>query len=134
MSIKSVSSQISNCSDNSLTRSIIVKPKQVKEVEMTLPTKDTETGTGVTEIVNTQPNETEIINDYLTENKKTEVTSDYVSNTQRKVIRSHKKEDKFTISDDQLLREEINLLKQKLEKESNEKRQLLLEQEDLKQK
>ena len=50
MSLKSENSQISNCSDNSLTRSIIVKPKQVKEVEVTLPTKDTETGTGVTEV------------------------------------------------------------------------------------
>jgi hypothetical protein len=53
MSIKSENSQISNCSDNSLTRSIIVKPKQMKKVEVTLPTKDTETVTGITEIINT---------------------------------------------------------------------------------
>ena len=33
MSIKSENSQISNLSDNSLTKSIILKPKQVKEVE-----------------------------------------------------------------------------------------------------
>ena len=76
MSIKSENSQISNLSDNSLTKSIILKPKQVKEVEVTLPTKDTETGIGVTEIQNIQTNETEIINDYLEENKKTEVNSD----------------------------------------------------------
>ena len=50
MSIKSENSQISNLRDNSLTKSIILKPKQVKEVEVTLPTKDTETGIGVTEI------------------------------------------------------------------------------------
>lgn len=80
MSIKSENSQISNCSDNSLTRSIIVKPKQVKEVEVTLPTKDTETVTGVTEIQNTITNETEIINDDLVENKKTEVYSNFLIN------------------------------------------------------
>jgi len=80
LSIKSENSQISNCSDNSLTRSIIVKPKQVKEVEVTLPTKDTETVTGVTEIQNTITNETEIINDDLVENKKTEVYSNFLIN------------------------------------------------------
>ena len=80
MLIKSENSQISNCSDNSLTRSIIVKPKQVKEVEVTLPTKDTETVTGVTEIQNTITNETEIINDDLVENKKTEVYSNFLIN------------------------------------------------------
>jgi len=80
LSIKSENSQISNCSDNSLTRSIIVKPKQVKEVEVTLPTKDTETVTGVTEIQNTITNETEIINDDVVENKKTEVYSNFLIN------------------------------------------------------
>ena len=98
MSLKSDNSQISNCSDNSLTRSIFVKPKQVKEVEVTLPTKDTETGTGVTEVQNTQTNETEIINDYLQENKKTEVISEYITNNQ--IVKSHKKEEKLIISDD----------------------------------
>ncbi len=83
MSIKSENSQISNLSDNSLTKSIILKPKQVKEVEVTLPTKDTETGIGVTEIQNIQTNETEIINDYLQENKKTEVNSDYLTNNEK---------------------------------------------------
>ena len=83
MSIKSENSQISNLSDNSLTKSIILKPKQVKEVEVTLPTKDTETGIGVTEIQNIQTNETEIINDYLEENKKTEVNSDYLTNNEK---------------------------------------------------
>ena len=83
MSIKSENSQISNLSDNSLTKSIILKPKQVKEVEVTLPTKDTETGIGVTEIQNIQTNETEIINDYLEENKKTEANSDYLTNNEK---------------------------------------------------
>ena len=83
MSIKSENSQISNLSDNSLTKSIILKPKQMKEVEVTLPTKDTETGIGVTEIQNIQTNETEIINDYLEENKKTEVNSDYLTNNEK---------------------------------------------------
>ena len=83
MSIKSENSQISNLSNNSLTKSIILKPKQVKEVEVTLPTKDTETGIGVTEIQNIQTNETEIINDYLEENKKTEVNSDYLTNNEK---------------------------------------------------
>ncbi len=83
MSIKSENSQISNLSDNSLTKSIILKPKQVKEVEVTLPTKDTETGIGVTEIQNIQTNETEIINVYLEENKKTEVNSDYLTNNEK---------------------------------------------------
>ena len=83
MSIKSENSQISNLSDNSLTKSIILKPKQVKEVEVTLPTKDTETGIGVTEIQNIQTNETEIINDYLEDNKKTEVNSDYLTNNEK---------------------------------------------------
>lgn len=83
MSLKSENSQISNLSDNSLTKSIILKPKQVKEVEVTLPTKDTETGIGVTEIQNIQTNETEIINDYLQENKKTEVNSDYLTNNEK---------------------------------------------------
>ena len=83
MSIKSENSQISNLSDNSLTKSIILKPKQMKEVEVTLPTKDTETGIGVTEIQNIQTNETEIINDYLEDNKKTEVNSDYLTNNEK---------------------------------------------------
>lgn len=83
MSLKSENSQISNLSDNSLTKSIILKPKQVKEVEVTLPTKDTETGIGVTEIQNIQTNETEIINDYLEENKKTEANSDYLTNNEK---------------------------------------------------
>ena len=83
MSIKSENSQISNLRDNSLTKSIILKPKQVKEVEVTLPTKDTETGIGVTEIQNIQTNETEIINDYLEDNKKTEVNSDYLTNNEK---------------------------------------------------
>ena len=83
MSIKSENSQISNLSDYSLTKSIILKPKQVKEVEVTLPTKDTETGIGVTEIQNIQTNETEIINDYLEDNKKTEVNSDYLTNNEK---------------------------------------------------
>ena len=83
MSIKSENSQISNLSDNSLTKSIILKPKQVKEVEVTLPTKDTETGIGVTEIQNIQTHETESINDYLEENKKTEVNSDYLTNNEK---------------------------------------------------
>ena len=83
MSIKSENSQISNLSDNSLTKSIILKPKLVKEVEVTLPTKDTETGIGVTEIQNIQTNETEIINDYLEDNKKTEVNSDYLTNNEK---------------------------------------------------
>ena len=83
MSLKSENSQISNLSDNSLTKPIILKPKQVKEVEVTLPTKDTETGIGVTEIQNIQTNETEIINDYLEENKKTEANSDYLTNNEK---------------------------------------------------